>query len=488
MRAYPVPGSWAWGALIGVWIIVSGPPSAVAGGGDETFSPATRALPGTWRIGAATAHAPGVALSAASGYGYTEAVLGQDDTHHRARAGLALSYRPNSWLGFAAAFDARYDRHLGDGIDDGGYVGDPRLTARVLRLGTGDLTFGAEATLWLPGESAPSIVASAATLDAIGLATYAPPALRRHAIHVNAGVRVDQSAASAPAADRLSLAQRLALGVSDSHALLVGAGWSASLAPGTVFAEWSWDVLIGADAPAPHRSPMRMSAGLYRRVGDRTRLFGVGEVSLSARPGLERSDPLVPVEPRASFIAGVSYQLRGPGAGAHAELDAQLGSIAGRVASPEGEPIAGARLRIRARGVDKAVTTAEDGSFRAGGIPVGQAGIVARASGYREHTLAVEVVAQTAADVSIALEHDLPDGQLKGVVLSFDGHPIAAAIRVEPIGVNTSAGDDGSFELDLPPGEYEVSISAPGHRDQVRTLTVERRGVTVLNIDMRRER
>lgn len=486
MRGFPIPNAKAaWGALIGTWLVVSFSSFAEAGDGDETLAPPTRALPGLWRTAVALPHAPGTAVSAATGYGYTEAVLGQNDAHHRARGALAVSYRPNSWLGFAASFDARYDRHVGDGIDDRGYIGDPRLSARALRRAPGPLTLGAEATLWLPGDDAPSLVASAASLDAKAIAAYRPREWGRHTLHASAGFRVDRSAASAPDADRLSLAQRLALGVSDSDALLAGAAWSARYAPATVFAEWSWDVLVGADAPAPQRSPMRLGAGVHWSVADRYRVFGVAELGVSARPGVERGDALVPVEPRASFMAGLSYHL---GGSSMSSAEPASSGVLGKVVTPEGEPVAGARVRVRAGRADERVETDAGGVFRARGLPAGRAGIVATASGYLEQTAIVDLAPNGRAEVAITLEPDRPGSQLKGLVLSFGGEPIPAAIRIEPGGVELSAGRDGSFEVDLAPGEYEVSIAARGHRDQVRVVTVERRGVTVLNVDMRRER
>jgi hypothetical protein len=487
MPAIPVPGSRAWGALLGAWLIVSALPAAHAGD-DETFAPPTRALPGLWRVGTATPHAPGFALSAASGYGYTEAVLDRGDAHHRTGAGVALSYRPNSWLGIAAGFDGRYDRHRGDGIDDRGYIGEPRLSARAIRLAPGDLIFGAEATLWLPGDRAPSIVPEAASLDAIGLLTYAPPTWGAHALHANGGIRVDRSAASAPDAGRLSLAQRLSLGVSDSDALLFGIGWTARTPRATVFAEWSWDLLVGVDAPPPLRSPMRAAGGVHWRVGDRYQIFGLGEFALSGRPGVERDDPLVPVEPRASFVAGLSYRFGRKAGGEALAPQALPGAIAGRVVTADEGPVPYARVRVRAGAADVEITADEDGAFHVSELPAGQVGVVVRADGYRERSVAVELAPSAEQAVVITLERELPDGQLKGLVLSFDGSPIRASIRIEPLGVELAAGDDGTFEVDLPPGDYEVSISARGHHNQVRKVRVEERGVTVLNIDMRRER
>ena len=48
--------------------------------------------------------------------------------------------------------------------------------------------------------------------------------------------------------------------------------------------------------------------------------------------------------------------------------------------------------------------------------------------------------------------------------------------------------DAGEFEVEVPPGAYEVVIEADGHESQRRRVTVEQLGVTVLNVDLRRSR
>jgi hypothetical protein len=78
-------------------------------------------------------------------------------------------------------------------------------------------------------------------------------------VSVNAGVRLDQSARSVEDVMQLSLADRMALGVSDSHALLLGVGAAYRHGPFEPLVEWSWDVLVGRNAPALRESPMRVS-------------------------------------------------------------------------------------------------------------------------------------------------------------------------------------------------------------------------------------
>lgn len=459
--------------------------AAPAEGADEMAE--VRALPSVGRLSFAGTRPEGLSLSAGAGYGYTESIVAQGDRHHRSRAQLAATYAVSPHLGFSAAFDARYDQHRGDGIDAAGYVGNPRLAARAAGLAVGDVRLGAEAMLWLPGDDAPSLVPGAASLELRGLAEYAPPAWGTVAAYGNAGVRHDRSAASAPEAHRLGEAQRMALGVSDSDALVAGAGLRAAAASATVFAEWSWDLLIGSEAPAPSESPMRLGLGAYAPLGERYGWFGAAEISLSSRPSLAADEPLVPVEPRLGVLAGVTYHF-GSAGGEGAPTEPQpSGSIAGEVETWDGQPARDAVIRV---GVgDRAATAETDdrGAFEVDDLPTGSAIVTVTAPGHREESVRAEVRAGHTEELAVELTHE-GSSEIKGVVLSYQGEPIRAAIEIEPLEIELRAGREGRFQTEVPPGDYRISISAPGHRNQVRSITVEEKGVTVLNVDLMEER
>ena len=57
---------------------------------------------------------------------------------------------------------------------------------------------------------------------------------------------------------------------------------------------------------------------------------------------------------------------------------------------------------------------------------------------------------------------------------------------VAPIGTKVQSDENGEFTLDLPPGEYEVTIEAAGVKPQTRKVKVEQNGVTILNVDLRK--
>ena len=114
------------------------------------------ALPGLNRIGVAEPRARGLSLAGAAGYGYTESVLGANDSHHRFLGRVAVSVRPISWFAAALSLDGRFDTHSGDDISDDGLVGDPRLRLRAGTEVSPGLNLGVQAEILFPGAAAPS--------------------------------------------------------------------------------------------------------------------------------------------------------------------------------------------------------------------------------------------------------------------------------------------------------------------------------------------
>ena len=110
------------------------------------------------------------------------------------------------------------------------------------------------------------------------------------------------------------------------------------------------------------------------------------------------------------------------------------------------------------------------------------------AEGYREQTRTIEVTAD-APQLEIQLEKALPQGQIRGLARSFSGQPIkGATVRIDPLGKEVTVGEGGRFEVDVPPGEYDVIVKATGYADQHRHVRVEANGVVVLDLDMRTRR
>ena len=110
------------------------------------------------RVMTASPGPPALFVLSSGGYGYTGAVLGAADSHHRVAGSLMLDGRPLRWLGLALRLDGRYDKHVIPGQPgDTGLVGDPRLYVRVDQALGSALAIGARAGVWLPGRNAPSL-------------------------------------------------------------------------------------------------------------------------------------------------------------------------------------------------------------------------------------------------------------------------------------------------------------------------------------------
>jgi uncharacterized membrane protein len=87
--------------------------------------------------------------------------------------------------------------------------------------------------------------------------------------------------------------------------------------------------------------------------------------------------------------------------------------------------------------------------------------------------------------ISLQLMPRIQGSQLRGLVRSFDGAPLPAQVRLLPEGTSVSADKDGRFVLELEPGSYQVEIECSGYRTQRRNVTVQKNGVTLLNVELR---
>jgi hypothetical protein len=129
-----------------------------------------------------------------------------------------------------------------------------------------------------------------------------------------------------------------------------------------------------------------------------------------------------------------------------------------------------------------------EGRFRVTGVPAGPVTVAVRADGFEPATRAFTLAPGAEHELAIDLDRALPPGQLRGFVRSFGGKPVAATLTIEPLGQTITAGDNGSFEIDVAPGKYEVVVRAAGYREQRRSVTIEEGGVLILNVDLRRQK
>jgi len=153
-----------------------------------------------------------------------------------------------------------------------------------------------------------------------------------------------------------------------------------------------------------------------------------------------------------------------------------------------GAPLKEAKVEIVLDDKTYVLEPDETGKHRASRVPLGRGKLSIRAEGRKPIDQPIELKSRAPLKVEIRSEAVLPSGQVRGIVRSYDGKAVTAKISVEPKGLQTSTDGQGFFQLDVPPGSYQVVIEAKGYRAQRRSVTVEKDGVLILNADLARER
>jgi hypothetical protein len=159
-------------------------------------------------------------------------------------------------------------------------------------------------------------------------------------------------------------------------------------------------------------------------------------------------------------------------------------SVSVIVHKEDGSPAPDASVTVRVGEFTKRAEPAADGKFTIEGIPQGEGELEISAEGAETVKKPIRFSGGAAEAVDVALPKAMPQGEVRGLIRSFNGHGLAASIRVEPIGVEAKADAQGSFKIDVPPGDYEVVIKAEHFKEQRRKVHVDLNGVTILNAEM----
>lgn len=142
------------------------------------------------------------------------------------------------------------------------------------------------------------------------------------------------------------------------------------------------------------------------------------------------------------------------------------GTLEGFVVDAKGQPAVGAEVTASGDAAPVHATTGEGGGF-ALEVPAGTWVVSARRG---------EAVGRVPGPVSVAPGETLRGltvtlggaSGLEGTVSAMDGAPVREAVLVaRPLGGTgelgrSTSGGDGVFRMDLPPGEYDVDVRAPG--------------------------
>lgn len=458
-----------------------------------------------------------VEVATLGGFGWREGLLGPDHRFGRGIGNLAIAFAPHELISIGLSLDGRYDKHYGLAPSgDDGYVGDPHLMVRAAKA-SGNLRFGAQLGLWVPGKDAPSVAGSAISVDARGLVSLkAGPGL----LSFSAGFRLDNSAKSVDNATSLSAQDRVSLGVSEFHAVLAGVHLGIPIGTKAfVGLESSMDLFIGegetpAGATEAHSTPgplFRFGASAGFRI---TPQYSVMAFVEGAKvPGLLLSDVmandvrLIAYEP--VITGGIGFQARfggpkGPSGAVVKNVEPPsfdiYASAEGEVVDDAGKPVVGAKVTVQLKNNTGTAVTDDKGAWRVDKLPIGTStkGVETIDDPTGEVTVEVDgkkpakqPITLKAGDNKlerVALDAILPPGQLRGGVRSVvTGRPLAGAtVKIEPGGLSATSGADGTFTVDLQPGQYKITVSAPGLAEQQLDVTIDPNGVAIKNIELHR--
>ncbi|MFN0251824.1 MAG: carboxypeptidase regulatory-like domain-containing protein [Kofleriaceae bacterium] len=475
------------------------------------------ALPGgLWAPSAESLPKGAVQVALLGGYGMRNDLIGTNTKFTRSTGRLAVGFAPHELISIAVSLDGRFDQHSGDamGTDDDGYVGDPHLLIRAAKT-SGNLSFGGQVDLWVPGKDAPSVAGSAISVAASGLVSLtAGPGL----LSFNAGFRVDNSAKSVDSPTLLSVQDRVSLGVSEFNAFVGGAHLGIPVGKKAyVAAEGQIDVFVGSGitpmgASAAHEAPSPLvrfgASGGYHINKSWTVLayLGGARVPKVTNADIAANDvKLVPYEPTFSFGVGIQGRFGGPSTTVKKRVDPQeidvpiFASVEGELLDEAGAPAVGAKVVVKTSTYEGTGVTDDKGAWKVEKLPIGKTvkgvdnitdpvgEVTIDVSGKKPVKLTVNLKPGVNKADRISLEPVLPPGQLRAVVRNANtGKPIGGAtVKIEPGGLTATSGADGQFSVDLQPGIYKITASSPGLQDQELDVTIDPNGVAIKIIELR---
>jgi hypothetical protein len=177
------------------------------------------------------------------------------------------------------------------------------------------------------------------------------------------------------------------------------------------------------------------------------------------------------------------------------EVSPKTFTMTGKVLdATSGQPVPHAKVRVS--GSPSLLTTDEaTGAFTVWPMPVGSGLVQLSAEAYG-YASAQQTLPRGAADevkeVLIGMKpvsHALI-GTFKGSVKSAQtGHAVARAeVFIPALNQHIQASAEGTFEVTVKAGRYQVLVSAPGHLTQTKELTLRDGEVVILNIDLHARR
>jgi uncharacterized membrane protein len=209
---------------------------------------------------------------------------------------------------------------------------------------------------------------------------------------------------------------------------------------------------------------------------------------------------LFPIEPRLTLNLGLRYRFgehrqtapagptpvpaakRAPPSALAVQPETTIVEL--ELLDERGQPLQRAQATVTQGDIETPLVETTPGHYRLVDAHPGRAKLRVKAEGFQPIERDIDVSSGKTAKIDVRVEQALPAGQVRGLVRSFRGKPLAASIRLEPSAVTTQTDGEGFFQIDVPPGDYEVVIEAPGYQAQRRRAKVEQQGVVIVNADL----
>jgi hypothetical protein len=482
----------------------AGPPDTV---GDTPF-----ALPGIQRVPVLIEPTPQLKAALDLGYGLTESQH-SEGAHHRVLGSIGVGWVPVTGLELGVLEGIRYDRHPDDGMGvDTGTIGQTQIVGRYGWRATQSVHLGADLGATFPGSEHLGDSLKSPAVDLRAIASWVPPNGVRFSGF--AGYRIDRTSGVGANADYYRQGDRLALGLSEFNAALLGIGVVVPIQQFELLGEVTGDMLVGAKAPKASQSPIRIDLGLRRALSSDLQAEFLAEVSPSSRPNMAPGAPLIPAEPRFTVLLGLRYRIwhrrqqqpmpvaAHPGvtettkpaskpepAAAQAPLDAAIkgnARLTVDVFDGAGHPLSDATVTLTTSAGSSVLDFESGSTFAKEELPAGHAHLVVRAALMRDWEQDIELTDDSPAQLRVTMTAADSSGQIRGLIRAFDGKRLAAHIHIDPLGYDALANESGAFSVDVLPGQYQVKIWIEGYQPQLRAVDVSKNGVTVINVDLQK--
>lgn len=158
-----------------------------------------------------------------------------------------------------------------------------------------------------------------------------------------------------------------------------------------------------------------------------------------------------------------------------------LGALQG-VVTAGGEPVAGATVTVEGP-TDRSLVTGEDGAFSFVRLLPGEYQITAEKFGYESGTATATVTGEETTTIGVTLTA-IPSGTVSGTVTTAGTPEPGVTVAATGTPVSTVTDASGRYELTLPNGEYELTLTPASRCSSAATASVTVDGDVTKDVDL----